>query len=278
MPNLLHRAIVAASAAALAACGQGREAAPPAAAAPNVVTVTAVNYAFTLPDTIPPGVTTVRVVNGGTEIHHIQIIQLLEGRTLDSLLAALHGPGSLPAWAVMIGGPNAVVPGDTAAATLDLPAGHYALVCFVPGPDGAPHFTKGMARELEVAGTPGTATEPVADRTMHLSDYAFALDTPLTAGTHVIRVVNDGPQPHEAVLVQLAPGRTIGDVMTWVDGGMHGAPPGKPIGGVTGLTPGRHVSLRVALTPGNYGWICFFTSPDGKEHAQHGMLTQFTVS
>lgn len=261
-----------------AACSSAREqaAAPPQ---PNVVTVTAVNYAFAMPDTIPAGLTQILLVNHGTELHHVQLVRLLQGRTVDSLLAALRRPGPLPAWAQLAGGPNATVPGDSARATEVLAAGHYAVLCMIPGPDKMPHFTKGMIRPLEVAAPAAAApAEPAADVELHLKDYDFVLSTPLTAGAHTVRVVNDGPQPHEVVLAALAPGKSVQDLLAWVDGGMKGQPPAKPLGGVTGLAPGRHALWNLTLVPGNYGLICFFPGPDGREHAAHGMMKQFTVS
>ena len=260
-------------------CAKTQEQAP-APPPPNVVNVTAVNYAFTLPDTVPSGATTFRLVNHGTELHHLQVVRLLQGRTLDSLAAALKHPGPFPAWVQLVGGPNAAAPNDTTVATVDLPAGHYAVLCLIPGADNMPHFTKGMIRPLEVRYNAATVnpTLPAADLSVTLKDYQFDMAGTVAAGTHSFGVTNDGPQPHELVLAQLAPGKTLQDLMTWVDGGMHGAPPGKPIGGVTGLAVGRHAQFTATLTPGTYGFICFFPAPDGKDHAHHGMLKQFTVS
>ena len=41
-------------------------------------------------------------------------------------------------------------PGGTAVANADLEAGFYGMLCFIPGPDGAPHAFNGMATEFEV--------------------------------------------------------------------------------------------------------------------------------
>ncbi len=263
------------------ACANAREQAAPPAPPPNVVDITAVNYSFSAPDSLPAGVTTLRMVNKGTELHHTQLVRLLQGHTVADLVDALKHPGPFPAWAQLVGGPNAAAPNDTVQATVDLAAGHYAMLCLIPGADNMPHFTKGMIRPLEVtAAAAGAAVpaEPAADVTIHLKDYDFASSAPLTAGRHVVQMVNDGPQPHELVLVQLAPGKTIQDVYAWESGGMHGPPPGKPIGGISVLTPGRRGEFTVTLAPGGYGFICFVPGPDGREHAAHRMMKGFTVS
>ncbi|HEU4885829.1 MAG TPA: hypothetical protein VFT45_26570, partial [Longimicrobium sp.] len=100
------------------------------AAAPNLVTVTATEYAFSAPATIPAGLTTVRVVSQGTEFHHVQLVRLDPGHTVEELMehAATRQHEPMPAWAHFVGGPNAPAPGGgQSEATLELPAGTYAL-------------------------------------------------------------------------------------------------------------------------------------------------------
>src|SRR6266516_5286675 len=60
------------------------------AAAPNVVTITATDYAFSAPDTIPAGLTTLRLVNQGKELHHASLVRLSEGNTIADLQAGLQ--------------------------------------------------------------------------------------------------------------------------------------------------------------------------------------------
>lgn len=265
---------LAAALLAFAAC----TAKPPAASPPPVVTVTAVNYAFNAPDTIAAGVTTFKLLNKGTELHHLQLIKLNDGKTLADLLAAIAKPGPFPDWATFVGGPNAIIPGDSTETTLALAPGHYAMICLVPAPDGVPHVLKGMHRALEVVPGQNNATLPAADVTVGLVEYGFQISPALTAGTHTIRFVNKGTQPHEAVLARLAPGKTAQDVSDWVNGGMKGPPPGQPIGGTSGISPGDSTTFTVNLTPGNYGFLCFFPDQkDGKPHDLHGMIQQFAI-
>jgi hypothetical protein len=54
-------------------------------------------------------------------------------------------------------------------------------------------MAKGMTSPLEVVPATGPAAREVpADVTIKLSDYAFDVSSPLTVGSHVIRVENDG--------------------------------------------------------------------------------------
>src|SRR3989441_10733374 len=88
------------------------------AAGPNVVTITASDYAFGAPDTIPAGLTTFRLVNQGKELHHASLVRLGDGKSVADFQAAVaaarkhHTPP--PAWVGFAGGPHTVAPGDAA--------------------------------------------------------------------------------------------------------------------------------------------------------------------
>ncbi|HKV52259.1 MAG TPA: hypothetical protein VJO52_13790, partial [Gemmatimonadaceae bacterium] len=121
------------------------------------------------------------------------------------------------------------------------------------------------------------AQPPNADATVTLADYSFTTAAPFTAGHHVIRVTNAGPQPHEIVLVKLEPGKTAKDFAQWAES-MKGPPPGALAGGVAAFAPGDTVYFPADLTPGSYAFICFVPdSKDGKPHLAHGMMQDFVV-
>jgi hypothetical protein len=144
--------IVTALALASSACDKPAPAAgaPPAqeaaAPAPTVVTVTARDFAFDAPDEIPAGQVTFRFRNDGPDLHHLQLVRLLEGKTPADLQQAMRTPGPLPSWAQLAGGPNAASPGKETRETTVLPAGNYAMICFIDTPDHVPHVMKGMAK------------------------------------------------------------------------------------------------------------------------------------
>src|SRR5947208_14579076 len=179
------RRLALASLAAAAACTQQ----PPRPAGRNVVTITATDYAFGMPDTIPAGLTTFRLVNQGKELHHASLVRLRDGKTVADFQAALaaamknHTPP--PSWMTFAGGPNAVTLGDTGVATETPEPGSYVFVCWIPSLDGVPHVMKGMLHPLVVtAGAIPAAAAPAADVTIKLTDYDFELSRPLTAATH----------------------------------------------------------------------------------------------
>lgn len=266
--------------AGLAACAKSEN--PPGqgqveAAGPRTVHVTATDFAFQLPDTLASGLTSFHLMNNGQEPHHLVVIRLGEGLTLADL-GKLEQGGEIPAGMAFLGGPNVAVPAGSAEAVVDLKPGHYALICLIPGTDLKPHLGKGMAKELTVVQGETAPQAPAHDVTLKLTDYAFEVSTPLTAGRHVIRIENAGPQLHEVVLVKLEPGKTLQEMGKWVEK-LQGPPPGTFLsGGAAPMSSGEANVVTVDLTPGEYGFLCFVPdSKDGKPHVMHGMLKQFTV-
>jgi uncharacterized cupredoxin-like copper-binding protein len=247
---------------------------PPAA--PTLLTVTAREFAFAAPATVPAGLTTVRLVNEGREMHHAQLVRLDEGHTVEELVQVKEGQ-PIPGWVRFVGGPNAHAPGAYSESTMVLEAGSYALVCLIPSADGVPHIAKGMVKPLTVVPARNDAEMGAADVTMTLTDYAFQATPELTAGRHTIRVTNTAAQPHEFVLMRLAPGKNAQDVLAWMQG-MQGQPPAMPVGGTTLLSAGETNQLTMDLEPGEYALFCFVPdAKDGAPHVAHGMVRQITV-
>jgi len=251
---------------------------PAPAAAVNTVSFTAKEFAFEGPDSIPAGLTAIKINDVGQELHHVSLIKLEQGKTFADLQAAFKAGGPPPAWAVASGGVNPPAPGGSATAMQVLDPGNYAVVCFVESADHVPHLAKGMMKPLTVtANASANTTEPPSDVTLTLSDYKFVLSKPLVAGKQMIKVENMAEQPHEVVMVQLAPGKTIEDLGKWVFD-MKGPPPGKPIGGIPAFMKGKNSFFEANLEPGEYGMICFIPdAKDGKPHMQHGMTQQFKI-
>jgi uncharacterized cupredoxin-like copper-binding protein len=281
-----HAIITGGLALALAACvaGESKEqqhsASAITAGAMNEITVRTRDYVFyDMPDTVPAGATNIKLVNDGPDLHHVWLVRLEEGKTLADLLEAMQtSHGSLPAWAVDVGGPNTPLPGEVSVAALDLEAGNYAVICVIPARDGRPHVMKGMVRALTVVPNKSAGLLPQADIVLTLNDYSFDFDKPVKAGRRTIRVENAAQQSHEAVLIQLAPGKNVHEMLAWLEK-PEGPPPGKPIGGTTGIAQGEVNLITYDFTAGNYGLICFVPdAKDGKPHIAHGMVKEFTVT
>jgi uncharacterized cupredoxin-like copper-binding protein len=248
-------------------------------AAPHTVIVTATDFSFAMPATLPAGPTKFQLVNHGQQLHHLFLVRLNDGKTAADLVAAMKTPGPMPTWALAEGGPNGVDPARSSLATIvDLEPGRYAALCIIPGPDGVPHVMKGMIREFIV--------HPVAQRapagrtpsaTISLFDYGFQPTKPLTGGHHLVLVRNDGKQTHELEIAKLLPGKTPRDLAAWAEK-MSGPPPAHFIGGVSPIAPGKSNELALDLAPGHYVFLCFVPdAKDGKPHVAHGMVSDFVI-
>lgn len=249
-----------------------------AIAGTNLVNVVATEYGYQMPDTLPAGPTLFHLTDAGNELHHMTIVRFEQGKTLADFTSLPPGPP--PAWAVFVGGPNTPAPhGGQNEDVIDLTPGNYAVICVIPGPDGKPHMLNGMVKGLTVApSSVMDAPMPTTDLTLTLSNYTFAFSGPVSAGVHMIRIVNSGTQPHEAVMFRLQPGKTGADIANWVGSGMQGPPPAVPVTGISAEAPGKDNVLPVNLSAGNYALLCFMPdAQDGKPHSTHGMIHDFEV-
>ncbi len=235
------------------------------------------------PPPAPPPSPNIVSIHAGPSPHHVQLVKLGDGKTFADLMGALKNSGPPPAWMGLVAGPNTPMPPtDTTSATVTLEPGHYALICMIPDQNRVPHFALGMAQPLEVTPVAGpVAAEPAADLEIGLVDYAFSESAPLTAGAHTIRVVNNGQQPHEVLIVRLDGKATAAGLAHWVEGAMKGPPPTgvRLMGGTAAMMPGSHTLVNVKLATGTYGLLCFVPDiKDGKEHTRHGMIKELKVS
>ena len=295
---MVARSVVAVVVVALAGCTTGEKARPAdtTASAPNVVSLSATEYAISAPDSIPAGWTTFRLTNRGQSVHYGHIVRLDSGRTPQDLVGAyaeaIRTSAPRPAWVKRFGGPGGTAPGSTSNVTQQLEPGSYVWICPVEDSTGTPHFTKGEAKPFVIlaaaAGTAASAPAPKSDAAIRLVDFSFTIPSPLTAGRHTIRVENGGAEPHDFSLMKLAPGRTLDELLNWLNPerarrseGAEAPPPletiGSPVGGIAAISPGMSAYFDADLTPGEYVLFCMVTAPDGRSHIEHGMMQQLRV-
>lgn len=256
--------------------------APPAKTIPiPEISIDAVDFSYAAPESISAGWVRVKLTNSGQEPHHVQFLRLNDGVTLQQFQDALkQGEGPALALVKQMGGVGVIAPAGSAQVVINLTAGDYVLICFVPSPsDNVPHLAKGMIKPLTVQAASGTqALEPAASMTVHLKDFSFDIPDTLTAGQSVIKVMNDGPEPHEFNLLLLAEGKTVDDVTKYLSA-PDGPPPFVPVGGMNGLDVGSVGYVEFNFKPGTYVAICNIPSPknEGHPHFMLGMVKQFTV-
>lgn len=272
-------------AALLVACSPEQEATKQTnTQAPPLVALSMADGVFQAPDTLDAGLTTFRFANLGDEIHYAHAVRLDSARTVPEFLAAyaeaVRTAGPRPTYITRSGGPGGTAPGDTSTVTHIIEPGHYVWICPVDDRNGTPHFANGEARTFVVRAVASNAEAlplPQASGAIRLINYAFILDAPLNAGRHTLRVVNEGPDPHDLVFVKLVTGKTSEDLRSWLRA-PNGPPPFTPAGGVAVLAPKMEAFFETELTAGNYALFCMATAQDGRTHIEHGMIQQIRIS
>jgi hypothetical protein len=121
----------------------------------GTATIETTEYKFKV-DGLKAGKNTIAFTNKGTMLHHVVILPFRPGKTLDDLKTAFASEDQTQQPPVDFdkGVFSAVAGiGDTIVYDVDLPAGHYAILCFMPDPGtaGPPHMMKGMLQELTIS-------------------------------------------------------------------------------------------------------------------------------
>jgi hypothetical protein len=265
--------------AALAACTpraeSGNEAANPEV---NTIVVRGSDYAFTMPDSLPAGLTTFRFTSTGKVRHELNISRLKPDVTMDSLLGTVRADRPVTN---LIEGPVGVLfaePGDSSSAGLTVelrPGERYAVICIFSDSAGARrHFDLGMYKQVTVRNEPAEPARLAAD-TIIATDYAFQYPRELPPGRRTFVMRNDGKQRHQFSIELLKKGVTLdslmkvaksgGDVYALMDGAyglLHSRAGTQHIGGLTlDLLPDREYLIA-----------CFFRdTPQSPEHVDLGM-------
>lgn len=127
-------------------------AAGPVAALPaGDIQVALMDYSFALSRTPAAGPNTFTISNQGQEGHELVLVRLTPGATLEEVVAWIEGGEQGPPPGIPVGGVSGMNPGQVQNFTATLEPGSYGLLCFIPAPDGAPHFAHGMAATFTVS-------------------------------------------------------------------------------------------------------------------------------
>ena len=109
------------------------------------------DYAFDLPPVIRAGRHTIRVENAASQPHEAVLGRLKPGNSLSDLVQWIKTrEGDMPGEEV--GGTVALSTGEVNFMNVELTAGEYILLCFVPdAKDGRSHLAHGMIRQFTVS-------------------------------------------------------------------------------------------------------------------------------
>jgi hypothetical protein len=118
---------------------------------PADVTIKLVDYDFEPSQPLTPGRHTIMVENVGPQPHELVLLRLPPGKTVEDFARwaeSLKGPPP----AEPVGGVVVLEKGGRGTFTVDLTAGDYGFICFVPDTkDGKFHFAHGMMKNFKVS-------------------------------------------------------------------------------------------------------------------------------
>jgi hypothetical protein len=215
-----------------------------------------------MPAAVPAGLVTITQTNSGAQPHQVVISRLNAGVSDQQMPDAFPGEeAKIDALSTFAGGPGIVAPGGTQAVVVSLQPGRYVAYCLLPAPDGMAHFAKGMYHFFTVAKTSESVMsgQLAAQGTLNLRDFAFAVPTNgVAAGQTTLKVVNQGREPHELVIVKVAAGKTVQDVITWVHTPPPSVPPPSPPPSPPPYTPADGLE---PIAPGAASWVLLDLQP-----------------
>lgn len=222
----------------------------------GLVRLVARDYSFETPLRLPAGIVRLRLVNRGSEPHYASFYRLGAGKTARDFFAWRASRTRTPEWLTLRSGPAPVMPGDSSDLTVQLPAGHYIIICGYPGSEGTQHADRGMFRVVDAVpmrGGAGTLRRfPVAARTLRLRDSVFSLDQPVPAGWRAIAIENRGSTSEQVLIVRLPNGVSVDDEKRWFDEGFRTRRPGVPSGGALLVEPRERYVVTRNFAPGRY--------------------------
>lgn len=116
------------------------------------ITMTLADYDFKSSKPLAPGKHTVLVENAGPQAHEVVLLKMMPGKKIEDFAAWAEGglKGQPPA--ETLGGVTVLEKGGRGSFTVELSAGDYGLICFVPdSKDGKPHLAHGMMKTIKVS-------------------------------------------------------------------------------------------------------------------------------
>ena len=280
------------------ACGgdsNGNETAAPSptkepAAEIPVVEITKTAEGFEAPDSIPGGLTRIRVHNADTREHAVSFERFRGDGTLEEHTAAyrLGATEGFAASAAAIGrlttvegGTGLIAPGGEEEVVLDLAPGRYVILRFP--------LNVGLSRELTVTAPPAGAPDarpapPESAFTVNMIEFAYeGFPDTLPAGKTEVEVVNEGEQLHVMLVHRVNEDGITAEQVSQHLGGrpLPMAPSYTAAGGIGELESGASGWVTLDLEPGVYTLTCIvFDQSDGmfgKLHTDLGMHHAFTV-
>jgi hypothetical protein len=248
------------------------------------------------PEQLDAGFHTFTMQSDGVKGYSAMLFRLKEGATLEEFIPlneavdkAFNGEGD-PAAALNeeleraeVIFENNTIPGQSQASVgVVLEEGTYVFSYNEDVEEGPSSY---RYKTLEVTANASPTVAPEAHQTIQFVDFAFTFPPDLKTGEQTWHIVNQGTQLHHAVIFKLKEGKTLEDVMAFMEteeGEQPYEDEGEGSTDIGILSPERESYMTVNLTSGNYAAFCYVPDTavggDGAPHFAHGMMQAFTIS
>ena len=239
---------------------------------------------FKTPKSAKGGLVDVSFKNNGKAPHGVLFVQYTGNHTVADALKELGSNSSkVPSWLKANGGTPAVAGGNSASATVNLPAGNYVLVDSgsLGGGSGPPATAPMKVTAGDTGDLPSTAATVDANHTGK-DKYAWNI-TGLKAGANQVTFNSKGNDALHLIGAIPVKGKAPSINKIRSDFAKLGQGPPPPyVGGAPATTTildgGESQTLTLDLKPGQYIFFCPLTDRDGgKTHDQEGLLKTVTV-
>jgi hypothetical protein len=129
---------------------------------PQFIRVIAKDYVYDAPSNVQSGIATIHLLNQGTDIHHVTVQELPNGKSVKDFFDATRATGRAPSWSRNVAQTAQVPSGGEAFLAFRMPPGRYILSCLIPAADGRSHVAKGMYQVITAS--VGGPARPTAAR------------------------------------------------------------------------------------------------------------------
>ena len=215
--------------------------------------------------------------NSGKAPYDVGIARIDGNHTVDEALKVIAREGGpIPDWLHGAGGVGTVAPGRTGTATQVLGPGNYFLSAEMQDSDAKP-----ITATLKVSGGKSEGDLPDTDAKITATEYTFTTSG-LKAGNNKVEFDNVGRQLHHAVVLPLAPGKTLADVRKFLQapGMPQGQPPFDVMKGANTavIDGGTKMTTELNLQKGRNVMLCFIQDrAGGPPHVAKGMVKEVNV-
>jgi hypothetical protein len=247
--------------------------------------VTVTDEGVNVPATIESGYTEFGLDNQSTNVYAHEIIKIKDGGdaagVLKAIAAMFSGSEDPSVFETLmnnaeafLGGVVGTMPGAQRSIGLTLTPGTYVLYADqIAGESLVVDETHTAIITVTEAANP--ALEPMADYTIKLAEYAFALPGDITAGTHLVKFENIGKEDHLGFVFKLPDGMTAEEAM---NSNGESVDDWSQAQGVHALASGSVNYVEMTFEPGaTYLFDCPIPNDEGVSHDQMGMMQFVTI-